>query len=554
MTPTTARNGRDGQLIKRSGLRPTSTLIRKGPLVTGLLLVATMMSQLRAAEPEPPSGTINFSVRVQDKEVVLFPFDNYAIPFRNGLQMNLVAGQRYSGGSIRGNESPVLALGKPGEADAAAAAYYGTVIPIGNELRMWYLCAGDVDSGDDFSMTWLPGANLRVGYAVSADGIKWSKPALGLTEYKGNTHNNLVAFAPDGKGLEAAVVMLDASEPSAARRYKMIYETRTVGISVAYSPDGLSWTNSTENPVIPRGRDGFEPSGLIRYNGCYYAAGHGGNFGKRALVVYASSDFEHWQSAVDLGFRRDNIGPLHSLMLGAVDEQIHLGAGLSDRGNIILALYGQWHGNSPVNDDRRNVTMDIGFLISHDALHYSEPVPDFKMIPGADIKFASAGFRARLVQGQGMVNVGNETLTWFSLWGPEGGDGVRLATWTRDRFGYYTVPAVRGDGGQMPQQGVAPHFISCPIWVNKANAKVYVNAAGLGENSFVKVEILDEKFREIGDYSGSNCIPLTGNGLRLPVNWRSKAGLDASNQPIRIRVSFGGLQVEHARVYAVYLE
>lgn len=220
---------------------------------------------------------------------------------------------------------------------------------------------------------------------------------------------------------------------------------------------------------------------------------------------------------------------------------------------MILGLYGQWHGGGPESGDRRDMRMDIGFVISHDGLHYYEPIPDFKMIVAADHKMSSLGFRPRLVQGQAFLNKGDKTLEYYSLWGPGGADGVWLATWDRERLGYYSVSEEPTEG-QKPQNGVAPHFISCPIWLDKPETKVYLNAAGLGKYSNLTVEVLDNKFQEIPGLSAADSIPVTESGLHEQVRWRTKEGIGKFDRPVRIRVNFDGLQPEHARVYAVYVE
>lgn len=505
------------------------------------LVLAGLAAVFCLADRSIYSQTPGYAVDVQNSEVVLFPFDRDAIPFRSGVQLNLQAGSRYK-------NNPVLRPGSPGQPDSVGTAFYGTVIPFGDQLRMWYLCAGDKEKG--FGFNWLPGVRWRVCYAESKDGINWTKPNLGLVSYGGSTHNNLVALNPIKGDSIASVVIYDPEDSDPKRRFKMIYENHGGSDSAAYSPDGLTWTNSPGNPVI---RPVIEPSGLIKYDGYYYVVGHGA-FDKRVLVVDASADFDHWTDAVSVGFRKDNLGPLHPRLSGSHSgEQVHLGAALWNRGNVILGLYGQWHGPSTESDDRRDMRMDIGFVVSHDCLHYHEPIPDFKMIPGDDEKFPVMGFAARLVQGQGFLNLGDQTLAWYSLWGPGGAEGVRLATWTRDRLGYFAVPAVATEG-QLPVKGVDPQFISCPIRLHNAQTKVYVNVGGLGEYSNITVELLDDKFQAIPGFSGADSVPITKSGIREQVTWRNADSLGRLNSPIRLRIKFGGLQIEHARVYAVYLK
>ena len=117
---------------------------------------------------------------------------------------------------------------------------------------------------------------------------------------------------------------------------------------------------------------------------------------------------------------------------------MHLGAALWNRGNVIVGLYGQWHG--PANNDRRHVEMDLGLVVSNDGLHYSEPIPDFPMVAAAEDGMNHLprpwNFKhAALAQGQGFENIGGETLFWYAPWPEQLSDGVRVATWQRDRLG-----------------------------------------------------------------------------------------------------------------------
>ena len=111
-------------------------------------------------------------------ELVLFPFDDFSIPLRYRLRVGLVSATN----PYMLNTRIVLEKGKPGTPDGYHLLFYGSVKRIGDELRMWYVGISEKD------------AKPRVCYAVSKDGIKWEKPALGLVEFAGNTQNNLVDF------------------------------------------------------------------------------------------------------------------------------------------------------------------------------------------------------------------------------------------------------------------------------------------------------------------------------------------------------------------------
>ncbi len=472
------------------------------------------------------------------KEAIFFPFDSFSIPLATGLQLRLVSGKKYP-------SNPVVRMGKVGAPDSKSVSYYGTVICIDGEYRMWY-------QGNDTSIPGWPGWGPgRVCYAVSKDGIHWEKRKLGLVEYNGNTQNNLVDL--DASLIRASVVLYDPEDPDPARRFKMAYESDKVGdrISVAYSSDGFRWKQSPNNPVGTE----LELAGLTKFNGCYYINGqlHLGfhanqDLRTRRMHTLVSYDFEHWSEAFVTSFQRDSVLFFPQVPGINQGEQVHLGATLWNRGNVILGFYGQWHG--PDNDDRRFVTMDIGLVVSNDAMHFREPIADFKMIRCEE---EPDGAYPCLIQGQGFENIGDQTLVWYGAWK----DGeVRVAIWSRDRLGYYAVSREIVEPyfvtGPLKRQ-TKPHFLTSPFQVDSSGYRIFINADGLSTHSYLKVEICDQQFRNLPGYSGNDCIPVTEPGLRQPVVWRNKQTLDKLDQPIRVRVNYEGLRLEDARVYAVYV-
>lgn len=131
--------------------------------------------------------------------------------------------------------------------------------------------------------------------------------------------------------------------------------------------------------AAPARRMRIENTGLVKRDGCYYVNGQNAGldraFQKRVLLTLVSYNFEHWTDAGVLGVRRDDVPPRPVVLNYQVGPQVHLGAGLWDRGNVILGFYGQW--NAPLHsDDRRDMRMDIGLVVSSDALHYYEPIPE----------------------------------------------------------------------------------------------------------------------------------------------------------------------------------
>ena len=318
--------------------------------------------------------------------------------------------------------------------------------------------------------------------------------------------------------------MYEPDDPDPARRFKVVFESEAYGnqFAVAYSADGLNWTESPNNPVGP----GLEQTGLIRHNGCYYVNGQGGSHYTtgRALATFASYDFETWTQASCLGYRRDMVPPeplLYDPLSSAPkakwnqSEEVHLGAGLWDRGNVILGIYDIWHGTP--TSDRQLISMDLGLLVSHDALHFYEPIKDFPILPAYEEAGAVVGKPPTVSHGQGMVNWGDKTMLWYEAWGNLPVE-VRLATWERDRIGYFE--AMRGEGG---------HLVTCPL----AGATEFsANVGGLGPYTELRFELLDEGFHPLPGFSGADAAVLTG----LEGAGRRRGGLGAgSAEPAGVR-------------------
>ncbi len=106
--------------------------------------------------------------------------------------------------------------------------FYTTVRDEGGKLRMWYVCR-DKEQGN-------------LAYAESTDGLKWTKPELGVSEYMGSTANNLVGI----HSLEGAVYR----DPRGAGEEQYIYlSTGSGGVFRYTSPDGLRWKRHAQ-PLV----------------------------------------------------------------------------------------------------------------------------------------------------------------------------------------------------------------------------------------------------------------------------------------------------------------
>jgi hypothetical protein len=234
----------------------------------------------------------------------------------------------------------------------------------------------------------------------------------------------------------------------------------------------------------------------------------------------------------------DRYGPSMGADSGQYEE-VHLGAGLWNRGNVLLGLYGQWHGHP--SGDRRLLTMDLGLALSQDALHFYEPVPGFRLVPAREQPESPAGAHPALMQGQGFENVGQRTLTWYGAWLGPNSPGVYCAAWPRDRLGY--LQAFR------PEEPLA---VTCTVQALERDIPVALNVSGLGPHTRLHVEVLDEGFRPLAGMSGEGAAVVGENGLRVPVRWPGASTLPPDRR-LRLQVRFCGVRPEDARLHALYL-
>jgi hypothetical protein len=321
----------------------------RGLCLIGLFCLAIVL-RATAAEPPAPRGG----------ETVFFAFDDHGIPWQHNLKLTLVHVKKHPA-------NPVLRRGPKGAPDYGHAVLYGTALKDGKKFRMWYLGMTDeISKYGPATGWWRP-----MYYAESTDGVHWTKPDLGLVELHGNTHNNVCRIEGKPESLtlvnDFLSVLYEPDDPDPSRRYKAKYiahmpydeiiggmskigikEGRVGAFVCATSADGLRWKVVGDRPANAKG-ERFEVSGLYRFGWFYYATGQlispwtwrpDGSAIGRAMLAYRSPDFVSWSSAKALALARP--GQLTSPPQDG--QQTHMGAGLWNRGNVLVGLYGMWQG------------------------------------------------------------------------------------------------------------------------------------------------------------------------------------------------------------------
>ncbi len=172
---------------------------------------------------------------------VLF-VDDHDILYRAGTQRRIHPAARFS-------SSPVLAEEKPWELAIGWVSIYRN--PRSGKYQMWYQAYAKPVARQHTH-------DSLVCYAESDDGLRWTKPNLGLFDFNGDRNTNIVMIGNGGfSDRYTNSVVVDDRDLDPRRRYKMIFydwyrrgEREYPGLQAAFSPDGIHWTKQPGGPML----------------------------------------------------------------------------------------------------------------------------------------------------------------------------------------------------------------------------------------------------------------------------------------------------------------
>lgn len=164
-------------------------------------------------------------------------------------------------------------------------------------------------------------------YAESKDGIHWSKPNLGLFEWKGSKENNIVWLGPGTHNFTAFRDENPSAPPEG--RYKALGGLAG-GLAMFQSPDCKNWKLVQDKPVITNGA--FDSQNLAFWDAdrneyrAYWRIFTEGvttkkNWkpeGFRAIRTATSKDFKTWGNQADLTYGEET--PAQHLYTNAIQK------------------------------------------------------------------------------------------------------------------------------------------------------------------------------------------------------------------------------------------
>lgn len=376
-----------------------------------------------------------------------------------------------------------------------------------------------------------PLTGTRNLYAVSDDGLRWRKPALGLFEFNGSKDNNLL-----GVGGGSLAVIHDPLEPDPARRFKR-FAHRAGGYYPAYSADGIRWTEGGGPPALTAGdtitlAQNPTTGEYLAYHKRPHPTG-------RAVWVARSRDFRTWTEPV-LALAADAVDQEWTTVPGEQTEIYDMAVYPHAAGYLGFPAVFRTH-RQVITDALKAAgavaadgPLDIQLAMSADGEKWRRSWPRVAIIPRGPPGTFDGG--AILGVSCATVHVDDETWVYYSAISTTHGAPVPPKTMTIGRAEWRRHGFVSADAG--PQGG---ELETKPL---RAGApELVVNAdASRGE---LRVALLEADGRPIAGRGFAEASPLRADRTRWRAAWRDGTAVPV-DRPVRVV-----LRMTNVRLYSL---
>lgn len=467
---------RSPQLTRRQWLESTARAVAASAATAAAGPLAALQTFGRAPLPNPATP------RVLGSRRELF-IDRFLIETLRGLELRLA--------------QPQLA---PPMEQSADALEYGTILFDRGLYRLYTRDGrGAKFDGDVTEVT---------RYCESRDGIRWTKPSLGLVEVDGRRDNNvLLRESPFCHNFSPFIDVRPGVPEN--ERFKALAGTVKSMLHGFVSGDGIHWRHWQPEPVIRYTREyAFDSQNVAFWSeleGCYVCYfRHFLDRKWRSVCRTTSPDFTHWTEPEPL---RPNFPGEH---LYTTLTQPYFRAP-----HIYIATPTRFHPD-------RGESTDILFMTARGPGPFDRTFREAFIRPGPDPeRWGNRSNYAAL----NVVPTGPSEMSLYTT-------PFRRFVLGLDRFASIHAGA---DAGEIVTQQLV--FKGSELRVN------YATSAG----GVMQVEIQDAEGRPIEGHTLADARPLTGDALEQRVSW--KRGHDVSalqGKPVRLR-----MVLQEADLYAL---
>lgn len=421
-------------------------------------------------------------------------FDDWPYEYARGFV-------RKQGKPIKYKGNPVMRPELPHE--FARTSLYGTIYfdKTTGKFKMWYPA---FSSGDRVV------ANLC--YAESDDGYNWKKPELDIVP-----GTNIIL--DESHMVRGQTIIHDIEEKDPALRYKLLVRPgHTPRIFSYASADGIHWKILDDAAIIA---DSDSHVGLMRHpeTGIYMATMRKIK-GDRRVWISTSLDFRKWTDPVLVKEL-----PIEQSM----QTQIY-GMQISYYGAYILGMVSYYN---TFEDDldgwgKMDGSMDIGFAYSRGGYCWHENFVHDRFIPTGSGEEWDCGMISPSSQ---PVYLEDEIRFYYA-----GMPYLHKPPYGEDEQQCVGTASLRPDGFVYLRAGAEPAKILTRIFaISDTGFEINADASS-GE---ILVEVTDGDGNAVPGFEKENCIPITKDGLRIPLRWKNNP-----NQNVLLRTSL------RLRIYA----
>ncbi len=429
--------------------------------------------------------------------------------------------ERRQGAELRAQQpiekGPVLQLDQPWE---GAFSGYFTVIQEPGRFRLYYRCVPQ--AGGDGN------AAESTCYAESTDGIRWTKPELGLFEVSKTRKNNIIlALKPPFSHNFTPFLDTKPGVP-ADERYKALAGTSKSGLAPFASADGIHWRQMREQPALPPSPTTMYDSQNVAFWSaaenayvCYFrvfkkfASG-----GVRWVARTTSKDYLNWTPPVEMSFGQAPPEHLYTNQTSPYFRAPHIYIGIAARfmpGRQVLTF--QEAAAIHVDPKYFQDCSDAVLLTTRGGSSYERRFLESFVRPG--------------IGPENWVSRSNYPALNIVQTGP-----TEMSFFVNKNYGQPTAHltrfALRLDGLASLHAGYAGgEVVTRPVQFQGRSLEINFSTSAAGS---VRVEIQDQDGAPVPGFTLSDSREVIGDEIARQVSWKNGSDISRlSSRPIRIR-------------------
>ena len=389
----------------------------------------------------------------------------------------------------------------------------------------------------------IPGSS-NVCYAESKDGIHWTRPHLGLYDFKGSTENNIVYMGPGTPGWFCFKDENPEAPPE--QRYKALCKS-ALGyggpLAAMVSPDGLHWKRLRQEPIITGGpldtlniarwdpvhrkylafvrnfvtqEDGFSIPPNVDAPSEQYHRWWKERSKARSIAVLSSTDFVNWTRQQWIFAPGTPIEHLYTNAAIPYFRAPQLWLGFPMRYFPDRSVVSGWAGSTLAANTGCS---DAAFISSRDGLHWDRTFMEAFLRPGLE---ESNWTDRNMIIGPGILQTGPGEISLYYV-SHYGHPDSRLERVTLRLDGFASVNAGYGGGSLVTRPMV---FAGRALVINYSTS-----AAGS-----IAAEIQDLTGKALPGFALQDCPLMIGDQIARPVKWTGGSDVSAlAGRPVRLR-------------------